>query len=305
MRHLDQHHDLSADRSRRQRCGAVAGALVVAVVLAGCGDPGAAGGQDSPASVDRPLPRAFDPPVMFDAAHPVPLDTALPSPPLLDGANAWAAASAGLVRIDLRTGQAGPPAAPSGDPPATSDPSITGPMTVSNPVITGTGPDRVVLAAYPEILSGSGTTASIPAVDVVAADPVSGAKRFDVSIPTPTALQASGRQQSVAMVVPAAPTASAGSPLVAVLTVGSPTNAPESDTWTSFGIDLTSRKVVWTAPRFLAQVVDDRTAVGLQSVPASSEHSTRTDARGLALAVGTTHWTVQHVESIGFAAPHR
>jgi hypothetical protein len=240
--------------------------------------------------------------MMFDVTHPVPLDAALPAPTLLDGTNAWAAASAGLVRVDLRTGQAGPPATPSGELPALPDPTFAGPMTVSKPVITGTGSDRVVLAAYSVIVRGSGTTASPPAVDVVAADPVSGAKRFDVTIPLPAALQASG-QQPIAMVVPAVPTATGPGSSIAVLAIGGPGDT-YSDTWTSFGIDLTSRQVVWTTTRFLAQVIDDGIVVGLQSIPATSVQSTRSDAFGRVLTDGATRWTVQHVDSIGFASPH-
>ena len=245
---------------RRRLLATVAGPVTAVLLLAGCGDSGTA---------DNAPPPAFDPPMGFAA----PTGTlfggsgsrvfgrdAEDLPAALVGTTIWATDGGRVVHADS-TGAAIPgPAAP-------PDRYVAG-----RPVATT---DGSVLVGAASVVPGSGTTPPGLAVDLLAFDAGTGALNWNAPIVLPWAERPPAVGLKVAGVV-------AG---VAVLTASTDSQR------TALGVDLTTRRVLWSADgvavdALLADGPAGGTAVGVATAPGQSRAYAESAVVGLDVVTG-------------------
>lgn len=253
---------------RDRLAATVVAPLLTALLLAGCGS----------APTTAAPPPAFDPPTGFGA----PTGTlfggsgtsvfgrdpdALPA--ALVGTAIWITDGGRVARVD----STGTPV------PGTDAP--TDRFAAGRPVAS---PDGGVLVGAGSVIPGSGTTPPGLAVDLLAFDAASGALRWNA----PTVLPWTERPPAVALEVAGVV---AG---VAVLTASTDTQR------TALGVDLTSRRVLWSADgvavdALLADGPAGGTAVGVATAPGESGAYADSTVVGLDVVTGLRRFTLPEV----------
>lgn len=218
---------------------------------------------------------AHDPPTKFEPGHYLSLAKGGLDVVALDGRKAYTydLDSESVVAIDLVTGnQVGGGARPQGNLPARSDQSgesdaqDDAPLCQQHAPAVGTvGGKRIAVGVFPTVTEGTGTTADTSTYELVALDTETGEAAWQA----PLDISIGGDFCHVAGI----------SGKVAVVVLGGSFEPPNT-----YGVDLESRKVVWTAEQFEAQYVQGSHVVG---VDASGDSSV---VEGLNPATGHLQW---------------
>lgn len=218
---------------------------------------------------------AHDPPTKFEPGHSLSLAKGGLDVVALDGRKAYTydLDSESVIAIDLATGdQVGAGARPQGNLPARSDQSgesdaqDDAPLCQQHAPAVGTvGGKRIAVGVFPTETEGTGTTADTSTYELVALDTETGEAAWQA----PLDISVGGDFCHVAGI----------SGKVAVVVLGGSFEPPNT-----YGVDLESRKVVWTAEQFDAQYVQGIHVVG---VDASGDSSV---VEGLNPATGHLQW---------------
>ncbi|MFF0275560.1 hypothetical protein [Streptomyces sp. NPDC004330] len=270
---------------------------------ADAGAPGASSGAGTPAASKA---KAFDPPVRFGKAIPLPVDEdikdwgfALLGPTLyhrtseaLDaydtrsGQKLWASP---LGREDWYTGKEGQP----------SDDQTIPPVFARQDGHTG------VLFAYADYTKGAGTERDRTDVYLRSVDANSGKVSWTIRLPAP-------KGATVGDLEPAVIGAEGGTAAVRVLTDTSGSGSDRGESATTYGVDLKSHRVIWQKDAFAGGAVDSGVVVGARLGDEASFqaidgwHSPQEDLAltGLALTDGSPRWeqeggTAVEVQQVG------
>ncbi|MGW3492233.1 outer membrane protein assembly factor BamB family protein [Streptomyces sp. NPDC001020] len=196
---------------------------------------------------------AHDPPTRFVSTGSLPLGKAGVDAVALDGRRAYtyASDSGAVVALDLATGhQVGEGARPQGDlPDRYGEPGAEGegPLCERRAPALGTaGGKRIALGVFPTVTKGAGTTADTSTYELVALDTRTGTAAWQA----PLGITVGGDFCHVAGI----------SGNVAVVVLGGSLAPPNT-----YGIDLKSRKKLWTQQDFEAQLVQGSHVLGVDS----------------------------------------
>ncbi|MDD1057217.1 PQQ-like beta-propeller repeat protein [Streptomyces cocklensis] len=196
---------------------------------------------------------AHDPPTKFSPGAYLPLAKGGLDVIALDGRKAYTYGtdSGVIVALDLATGdQVGEGARPQGNLPdryGESGEDDEAPLCEQHPPAVGTtGSTRIAVGVFPTVAEGTGTTADTSTYELVALDTQTGEAAWNA----PLGISVGGDFCHVAGI-------SGG---VAVVVLGGSFGPPNT-----YGVDLQSGKVVWTAEQFEAQSVQGAHVVGVDS----------------------------------------
>lgn len=253
-----------------------AAALTLALLLAGCG-----GGAAPPPPDEDPqastTPRAFDPPsdfgppiALLESGGEIPLVRAL------DGLSGWAIGSTGLTRVDFATNVVQPGSFPDNrfDPGVALDRRPSGGSSqLGDPVISETPAGRLAMGAFPVEIEGRGTVPRSKAIELVTADAATAQRLFNVTVPLPDSEITPGRGPGIRAVR-----------LAGVRDGIAVVSAETLEGGLTAGIDLVNRRVTWTAPDLVAQLVVGDTVI------AERPDEVDPEMQGLGISDGGRRW---------------
>lgn len=247
-----------------RRLAATTALLLLAVGCGGSGHPDAAdsrkadrnaAGRDGEGRKDADALVAHEPPTRFAPSVPFSVNPSGLDAVTLDGTKAYTFGSEGgsLIAVDLASSQTIGTAEPEGSLPEGYLPAMRNPprdlspsCEQRGPAVATVGGKKVALGLFPVVEQGSGTNPDTAAIEMVALDTDSGKTAWRARLDI--------RQAHTTCHVAGV------SGHTAVLVLGGDRAVGVSHT--TYGVDLTTGKVVWEQENFEAQLVQDGHAVG-------------------------------------------